>query len=885
MRKIFNVLVMSAFAFQSMLWGALEIRGIKINNLENPQGVDNNNLFVSWKIDSDKNATIQKSRQITLKDFTDTIIWQSQEIQDNKQIQIPIPAKLEDAKKYSITVSVKDNHGQNAQASAEFISGLDDWHDAKWIRGKDKMRSPFLGNILNISDDIESAYAYICGLGLHEFLLNDMKVSDKVLEPVQTQYDQYACYTTYDITNLVKKGSNDLKIWLGDGFYYQDKVWGEHHPYYNFAMAKCCIVINYKDGKKEFLISDENWKYSPSPLSWANIHEGEDYDANLEGVYNWQPVIIATGKDIPEELRPMSIESMKVIKEVEIKDIWKSENGYIIDLGQNIVGWAEVKFNAPKDKKITLRFTEEITPDKMNLDWTSTGIEHTEVEQRINFVSNGKKDQMFRHRFSYHGFRYIEVQGLDEMPKKDFLKGLVIHTAMKQVGNFACSHETINKMHEICIWSLYGNTFGLLAEDPIREKCGWAVANSIAEAIMYNFDAHAFFSKTARDMNDSFCYSSRQLKHKTWTEVRVELKPDNIPFNVSPGKRTCGMANFDFGIDTVLVPYFLYQYYGDENILKEAYPYMKSWHNYLISNLENNLLYGGLGDWCSTYMADCPIGLSDSIWYYNEVNTLLNIAQILGYKKEIPKFVAQSSGLANTINEKHYNAEKKYYPSKKDDYATHTGNAMALIFGVAPEADKQAISDAIVKSSKENFHSFMNAGNFGIYRVLKALADNGNAEYAFQLLDKKGEHSFDWQFSKLGVTTIWETIPVCSQDFNPHGNHNMIFQGAYDQFFYECIAGISVMKEFPGFKKTLFHPRFFKYLDWAKATLDTPYGIIKSDWKKENNKVIWNITIPANAFGKIIIPEDAKNILFDKQPLDKNSLELASGNYLIVFDL
>jgi len=878
-------LLLIALLLPTFLFGEFKVRDVTVNMLSEPLGTPLEGNIVSWKSFSDVNATKQVSYRLLLVDDSGKTAYDSGEIESELQLHISIPVKLTPATKYTLTVSVKNNRDEVAQEKTFFISGIEDWGDAQWIRAEDKMRSPFLKSEMKLASNVKKVFAYVCGLGIHEFYINGKKADDRVLEPTQTNYEKYAFYSTYDITKFVKKGANDLRLWIGDGFYYQDKVWGEHHLYYNFAMAKVKIIVVYDNGKtEEFLSSDDNWEYSASPLSWANFHEGDDYDANKEGVYDWKPVIIASGKDIPERLVPPNIQPMKVVDTVTIKDVWKSENGYMIDMGQNLVGFAEFKTSLPKDKQISLYFAEYISVDKMNLDWSSTGIGATKVKQRINYISNGKKDQVYQNRFCYFGFRYIEVIGLDEAPSKDFLKGLVVHTAMPKVGEFECSNSNLNKMHEMFIWTIRGNTQGVLTDCPVREKCGWAVANSLAEAIIYNYNSEAFFIKSAQDLQSGFEDSHIALRYRGWGNPDREIKPQGIPHMVSPGKRKCGMATFDFGIDTVLVPYFIYQYYGNTAILESSYPFMKSWHNYMISFLKNSLLDGGLGDWCTTYGADCPTELSDSIWYYNEINKMMEISTILNLPKDTKMYTGQRVGVREEINKKYFDAERKFYKAKGDkDYASHTGCAMALKYGIVPPGQEKAVSDAIVKSSQENMHGFLNIGNFGIHTIWYALADFGNKEYAFKMLDKKGVNSFEYMWNTLGATTNWEGWVTHGRPTG--GSQNHVFQGAYDQFFYERVAGLSMMPQFPGFKKTLFMPTMCEFFDFAKASVDTPYGLTVSDWKKENGKVTWTIIVPSNAMGEVVIPAGAKNPMLNGQVATSLGFGVPSGTYKITFDL
>jgi len=889
MKKIFYIMMFLPI----MLLAKMEIGSIKINRLENPDSVPLTGNTISWKTQSDKNAVTQKSYQIVLIDDSGKKVFDSGIVESDEQLQVPLKASLQEAKKYSLHLKVVNNFGEKAEKKISFISGIEDWKNAEWIRAPKELRCPIFSANMETKGKIKSAYAFVCGLGLHEFLVNDKKVGDKVLEPAQTNYEQYAYYTTYDLTNLLKKGSNNFKIWLGEGFYRQDVVWGGGLTY-SIPLTKATIIVTYENGKQDVLVTNiDDWKYSASPISSANYHEGETYNANLENVFDWKTPEIATGKDIPAKLIPSPMEPMRIVKSLPIQKIWKGENGYIIDIGQLVVGWVEINVENAKDKKFVLRFTEALNKEKTKLDFRSTGIQATTLEQKHIYISNGKEKQVWSPRYVYHSFRYIELEGFDFEPDKNFLTAKVIHTDFKEAGEFECSNDNMNMLHNLALWSMRGNSQGITTDCPAREKSGWlGDAHATIRAHSNNFDAQAFWKKFTDDMFSSANIKTKTFRNLYWDNRPEFDKPEGFPLMCAPGRRHCGAASYDWGTALVQLPYSMYLYYGDKNILEEYYDNMVWWNDFVSDEIkEDGCLEGGLGDWCATFPGTSNRDLISNMFYYSELKILSEVAEILGKKDDVEKFNSRATKTKEAIIKKFYDTEKKFYKRVNEpEYANHTECSLALELGLIPDGDEQAVSDNIVKSSKEKTWNFVNVGCFGIERIFTQLAKYGNKEHAFKVLDKKGTHSFEWMWKYYDATTLWETLPVYGEHDRGDGSWNHVFQCGFDRFFYEDIVGIAPMSEFPGFKKILFAPKMFEFLDYAKSTKETPYGLVTSSWKNSNNSITWEISIPSNSSGKIVLQNIDNLKINGKKPkvLTKNSntiFELPSGKYAITFDL
>jgi len=881
-RKIIIILALLPIALFAKVYD------VKINNLRECIGTELEGNFVSWKISSDKSGIEQKNYRVIVYDEDKNVVYDTGIVESQKQLQIPLNTKLEQAKKYFVKICVVDNYEEKSESETFFITGITRWQwmNSKWIRAKDHMRGAFLNNQLEVKGEIKNVYAYVCGLGFHEFILNDEKVGTKMLEPAWTNYEHYAFYTTYDISNLVKQGENDLKILLGDGWFNQDKVWAEHHLYYAPAMAKACFFIEYKDGTKEWFYTDENWKFTQSPTIASNIFAGESYDANLEGVFNWQAVDTPQGSHYVNDIKPSPVEPTRVMGEVKAKEIIDTTDGYIIDVGQITFGVCKIIVNEPKGTKIVLRLGENLNEARDTLDTRSIGVAANGVEQIETYISNGEPNQVWNARFTTHSFRYIEVKGLTQKPDLNFLTALQLNDDLTRIGNFECSHDTIMKLHFCALQAMRNMTMGVPASDSSREKSPWGGdTHAAAPAVSINLNAQAVWYKHLYDMRSSANIAKPAIFYNEWEKIFIDVKPLGIQFMANPGKRMCGWASCDWGTAMVHLPYYSYRYYGDEMVLREFYPDMKFWNSYVRSLLnEKGILdRNNLGDWSPAYGHDYSPHLNGIFFYYSELCIMEEVSTLLGYKDDADFYAAQKVITKKAIIDNFYDKEKKYYPSTKGDYASHGACTMALELGVFPDGDGESIANNMVKSSQENVHGFLNLGCFSVARIFTELSNFGNKEYAFKMFDKRGEHSFDWMFTAFEATSLWEGWPVYGGFDRMGGGKNHLFHCGFERFFYESIAGIKSNK--PAYKEILFKPIFFEYLDWAKGSVDTPYGLTSSKWEKKDNSISWEIIIPASTSGKIEIPAFAKNILLDGKECKDYTLSLKSGTYKITFDI
>lgn len=907
----------------SCLYASATIRVVELQmqSLTNPFGIETATPDFSWQWQTDRRGSLQIAYQVLVASSKEKLqqgvgdVWNTGKVNSDEQRYVAFKGKsLQSGEIYYWKVKIWDNHQQVSSWSdvAFFTMGIlhsSEWK-AQWISydtakatAQPIFRKPFV-----LDKNIKNAVVHISGLGYYELYLNGKKIGDHVLDPGQTNYDDYALYVTYDITHELKKGANMVGVMLGDGWYNQNKIWGPKGLSYGNPLLICQLDVEYADGSKVQIISDQSWQWANGPVIESNVYAGEVYDAQKEvanwcadvkAEADWMPVKLA--QNYPPILIAQSLPSIKRMKELPAKKVNKvAEDTYIFDFGQNFAGWTRLEIIAPAGTTITIKTAEDIFPDG-KLDPSSTGVFATKVIQTEKYTCKGGGKEIWEPRFTYHGFRYAEVTGLSTAPDKDLLTGIVVYSSVDNAGIFACSNEQINHLHQLAQWTLISNLHSIPTDCPAREKCGWlGDAHAIAPMSIYNHGMEAFFTKYLYDIRSSSQRQSQTLFFKTWDKHEHGVKPRGIPYMIAPGKREAGAASPDWGTALVQIPWYLYLYYGNKAVLEEFYPEMKNWVNYVDGLAVGHIVDYGLGDWCppgSTVPKEPPMPLTSTAFHYLDLKIIERTALLLGFNAEAAQFKLKREAVKQAFLNHFYDPQKK-------TFGAQTANAMALELGLVPSGDEQAVSDQIAGLSKDKLDGFLNTGIFGLSRIFGALSYYGNKETAYSILTKKGYNSFEYMWSQYDATTLWEILPVDSfylknTDKGRERSHNHPMQGGYDKWFYENVLGIRPEADTPGFKKIHLEPEMVSQLNWAKGEYSSVYGAIKSAWRREGDSFYWNITVPANTSAMLYIPvksvkniteggrliSEVKDILFKGVQEGKVVYEAGSGTYFFSIKL
>jgi alpha-L-rhamnosidase len=688
--------------------------------------------------------------------------------------------------------------------------------------------APLLLTSFEVSKRVRRARAYVCGLGYHELYINNRKVGDRVLEPAQTDYDRRVLYTTYDVTGCLNREMNTVGVWLGNGWFNQDRVWGGLS--YGRPRAVCQIEVTYSDGSKQIVGSDRSWTCARSPVLENNIYAGETFDSRLRGVGPVDLVAAPRGRLVSLTLPP--IRRTRQIRPIRITP--QSSGRAIYDFGQNFAGWARLNVRAPAGTQIRMRFAEALDA-KGDLDTASTGVFATGVEQVDRYICSGRGEETWEPRFTYHGFRYVEVTGLP-VAKPENLTGIVVHTDVEPIGSFTCSDPMLNRIHKAALWTERSNLHGIPTDCPARERCGWlGDAQITAEMTHYNWDMSTFWPKYVGDILTS------------WRGDR--------PGDVAPGKRgTEPNGHVDWGMAIVFVPYYQYLYTGDERCLREAYPHIVRFVRSVAAMAKDGIIESGngYGDRFppgSVEPVETSPALTTTAWLYVAARLASGAAARYGSPNDEIEFGNLSLKTLQAF-------QRRFYDVRTGSFGSQTTNAMALqleLTALMPRDQVERVAQSLRREVKKH-GDHLATGIFGSRYLYDALCSTGNSAAAWKILHQTIYPSHGDLFKK-GATTLWECWGEEELDKKWGArslNHPM--QGGFDAWFYQGLAGIRPSPYGPGFRRFLIQPQLMEALQSACASYRSVSGEIRSSWRRTKSGITFDIRIPPNTTATVTLP-------------------------------
>ena len=851
----------------------LNVDNPRCNYRTNPLGVDLTPSF-SWELRSSEKDIVQKAYRIIVADDLSSLkkeqgnIWDSKKVNTNATLQIAFKGKqLVPGKMYYWKVIVWDNKGKTSSSiNSHWQMGLlkqEDWANAKWIgydqiqdtsillplahgRGKKEWGArknilPLLRKDFNVSKTVKHATAFISGLGHFELTVNGKKAGDHFLDPGWTQYSKHALYVSFDITKDLQKGTNALGVMLGNGFYY---IPGERYRKltgaYGFPKMIARVIIEYTDGTKDNIISDETWKTSLSPITFSSIYGGEDYDATMEqpgwdkpgfNDKSWKNVVVTTG---PPLLQSQMAEPVKVMQEFSPVKSAKLSNGqWVFDLGQNFSGIAAIELSGKKGD------TVRITPAELLNEDGSANQKGTGGPFTFTYVLKGSGVEKWQPRFTYYGFRYLQVQGASpenasgSVAKIDNIKGLHIRNVAVTAGEFKTSDTLFGKIYKLIDWAIRSNTVSLFTDCPHREKLGWLEQTHLmGSSVQYNYDVAALNRKVIRDMIQS------QTDDGLIPEIAPEYVHFEDPFRDSP----------EWGSASIILPWYTYKWYGDKQALEEAYPMMKRYIAYLEKKSDNYILMQGLGDWYDIgpnkpgFAQMTPQGVTATATFYHDLFIMKDIAALLGKKEDANLYGQMSEKVKKAFNDKFFHSSTKQYAT-----GSQAANAMALHMGLVAPENKDAVVANLVKDIRDR-NNALTAGDIGYRYVLRALEDAGRSDVIFDMNNKSDVPGYGYQLAHgaTALTESWQALPAVSN------NHFML--GHLMEWLYAGLVGIKMADDAIAFDKIELHPQPVGKMKFAAASYHSVRGLIKAEWKRDGNTFELKVAIPANTTAKIFLP-------------------------------
>lgn len=876
---------------------------LKVEMQVNPQGLTTMQPRFSWQISSAEPNTMQESYQIqvaaTHNDLKkgQNLLWDSGVKNSDQSHLIPYDGEqLASRGKYYWRVKVATNHDEGSWSDTNDWSMallLDSDWQAKWI-GDDSMSNPnetaegdtrlaarYLRKPFESKQKVKRAMLYISGLGSYEAYINGKKISDDVLSPTPSWYPEKVYYNVYDVTSFIKNKANLLGVVLGNGRYFGMR--GKENEMFGLPRLLGQLEIEYTDGTKEIVATDETWKVtSQGPIIANNEFDGEEYDARLELTgwgelkyddSNWKNADLM---DAPlGKLVAQPNPNIQVQEEVTPIKLTKLNDGkFILDMGQNMVGWLKVnKLKGKKDSLVTFRFAEIINAD-------STLYLANMRRARVTDIYTPAKDGDFNWEpsFTYHGFRFVEISGLDYEPKLSDFTGKVVYDKMETTGQFETSNKIINQVFKNAYWGIRGNYRGMPTDCPQRdERQGWLgdrATGCFGESFV--FDNAALYSKWVQDIEDS-------------------QSPEGSISVVSPRYWTLYNDDVTWPAAYFYAMKMLYKQFGDTSPIKKHYASMKRYLERIqeVSMIDYIITKDTYGDWCMPPERQELIHSQDpsrktakavlsSTMYYSLLNLMSEFAVIADHKEDIAGFDELAAKIKEAYNNQYFDTETARY-----DNNTVTANMLSLQLGLVPEGYEQKVFDNIVEKTEVDFGGHVSTGVLGIQQLMRGLTEHGNLDLAYKIATNETYPSWGYMVKK-GATTIWELWNGDTADPAMNSGNHVMLLGDLIIWYYEDLAGIKNAPKSVAFKQLLMEPKFPDGLTHVNASYKSVYGEIKSEWKKQDGTLIWNITIPANTSAIVKLPKEM-NIVTPTQKGVRNvnetatdiEFELGSGSYEI----
>ncbi len=919
--SVILILLLANLAVQSAT-----IVNLRCEYLVNPLSIDVASPRLSWNIASSKRGDYQQAYQIIVSSSPEKLskdqgdIWDTKKRDSDQSVQVEYQGKpLVSGTSYFWKVRIWDADGKPSKWSnpAQWTMGLlnkQAWQNARWIAfkngeqwsrewkqhkdselnnrppvqwpntswpwktGKDSTiftlyemanpqydPSPLFRKEFSVTKKLRSAYLYICGLGYYEAFLNGKKVGDHVLDPAWTNFDQRSLYATYDVTKQLSQGNNAIGIMLGRGQYNPlcNDIWGlSNSSWIDQPKVIALLQMEYSDGTKTSVITDDTWKTSGGPVVYDDTRHGELYDARLEQKgWNSTSFDAISWKNASEVQWNARLES-QIMPPVRcfaplapVKSYPRGNGETIYKLEKNISGWARVKVRGTAGAKVLVEYCEtpsdselvaNLTPsrfkyqvkDKFYASFYDKGVN---VRQQNGYILKGGDPETFECHFSYKGFQFIRVSA-DPGVTVEKVEGIPVHTDVEMAGNFTCSNPLLNQIQQNSVNSLLNNYHSIATDCPHREKQGWTADNYIsAQAAMYNFNMALFYTKWLTDL------AGTQSEDGGLTSVAPSTK-------------------YDMGVSTtwpaaiVLIPRDLYGFYADTRPMADNYGVMQRFAQSSLKRQVNGkpeIINDALGDWVSPLMElddnaprnntmAPPEGrtLYGTASHYLVVKQLAEISKILKKNSEEKDLSEWGKRIAANFNNEFFDPKAGIYHGEVSTPYRQSANIVPLEYGLVPE-EKQA---EVLKHLVEDLHAKgdrLSTGFMGTPALMEYLPAV-DPELAYKLATQEKYPGWGYMI-RQGATSMWESWD--GYDSRNHTPFCMI-----SAYFYKYLAGIQYDRNVPGFKHIIINPSVVGDLNSVMAWHDCLYGRIESNWKRENGELTMRISIPVNTTATVYVP-------------------------------
>jgi alpha-L-rhamnosidase len=887
----------------------LQVKGLRVEYQESPVGIDVPAPRLSWRIEATRRGTMQRAYQIRVASDSASLerapLWNSEKVQSAASILRPYggPAPRSGTR-YYWQVRVWDDSGEASSWSplAFWETGLLDRTDwtARWITPdliEDTTRanpSPIVRREFTLSRAIAFARLYVTSLGLNAVELNGQRVDNRLFRPGWTSYDKRLQYDTYDVTPLLHPGANALGATLGDGWYRGHMGFeGKRNNYGTRLGLLAQLVVRYTDGKTQVVGTDDRWKSSTGPILMSDIYDGETYDARLEKSgwsrvgyddRDWRGVRHLDGitASIVAPVGP-PVRRMQELKPVRIVHTPAGET--VFDLGQNMVGWVRLRVSGPSGTVVRLRHAEVL--DKAGNFYTEN---LRDASETVKYTLKGGGPEEYEPHFTFQGFRYVAIDGYPGTPTLDAVTGIVIYSSVAPTGSFETSNALVNQLQHNIVWGQRGNFLDIPTDCPQRdERLGWTGdAQVFSTTAAFNMDVSGFFAKWLAD-------------------VAADQKPDGaVPWVIPDvlGRGTPGYAASAGWADAaVIVPWNMYQAYGDTAVLVHQYASMRAWVEYMRAQAGESYLWTKgfhFGDWLAfqTTRADYPGATTDkdliaTAYFAHSTDLFARAARVLGRDDDARNYRALFDHVRAAFEREYITATGRLTSN------TQTAYVLALDFDLLPDSLRAGAARRLAEDVRNMGH--LTTGFLGTPALTRALSENGYLGDAYSLLLNESYPSWLYEV-KQGATTIWERWdgrkPDSTFQESSMNSFNHYAYGAVGDWMYRFVAGLAGDPSQPGYKHIIVWPRPGGKLTYATATLLTPYGEAASGWRIEGSRLRVTVRIPVNTRATVHLDgarleqvrengaslASTTGVTKVSQSGDAVVVEIGSGSYEFVYD-
>ena len=835
----------------------------------------------SWQLADTRRGACQTAYRIQVVALDPyAMLWDTGKVESDRSVLVPYEGPpLGSRKRYAWRVYVWDQEGALSPCSdpALFETGIlnpQEWR-AQWIGIS--ANAALLRRSFTVQKRVVRARVYATARGLYRLRFNGQPVGNAAFAPDWTDYRVRSSYQAYDVTAHVRPGENVVGAFLGKGWYGSELAWLSLPPYrYGAAPVRlfCELHLDYDDGSHEAIVTDPAWKATPGPILDSTLYDGETYDARKEETNwdvpgfqdgHWWSVNAVSLNVALSAQRAPTIQVTESIRPLQVTA--RSGSVYLVDMGQNMVGWVRLRVRGTRGTQVQIRYGETLTAYG-DLDTYSL----RSARATDTYILKGASgDEFFEPRFTYHGFRYVEIQGYPGVPTVNDVTGQVVHTAARFTGAFTCSSDLVNQIWSNVWWSQRGNLFSVPTDCPQRdERLGWmGDAQAFWQTACYNMDLASVSDKWMQDIREA------QRSTGLFQDIAPEipgLKREGSPFWSDAG---------------IVVPWTAWRMYGDVRIVTDSWSAMEKWMAHVRAHNPNYVweqeLGENYGDWLAPSgnpAADRPL-LATAVWAEN-ARMMAEMAEAIGKPTEAETYRQLYARIRNAFGARYVNSQGVVGTGHQ------TPLALALRHALVPWERYAAAASHLV-SAVEQRGNHLSTGFVGTSSLLPALSMIWRDDVAFRVLSQTTYPSWGHMI-RNGATTMWErwdNFEVCRQRSSSMCSFNHFCFGGVGDWLYRYLAGIDVDPAGPGFRRFVIHPHLVDGLTFVDASHECPYGTIRSRWENHGYNFALHVTVPPNTRAVIHVPgTHVGHILEHGRPitLESGLVLLGEEGGFVVFD-